>query len=315
MSIGSSWWKKPNQLLRTSERGSESVGPSDDETVGGAAVLQALSSDYDGAAAEFYQYLPEDLRGVFTNDAIYHRKRYMDMLSLRFGNSVLELGSDKPFISHFVRQVKPEATVSTVSIDMPFSPYPITRIDIEQDVFPFAGGSFSDVIFTEVLEHLFRDPAWTAYQINKVMAPGGRLFLTTPNACGYDVLVNLLSQVAPNGRNQFYECIESGHPHLWTAGECRLLLESHGFRVVELTTVDYYEVPLSDHIREFLNAASVAPEMNGQVLRIIAEKITDVESPSYPRELFPSGKPVQLNGALLEWAKKQLPQEPQSTER
>lgn len=302
MPVVPSWVKKPSLLFRAT--GSDGVGAVDPQRA--LAVLETLREAYEQAASTFYDYLPAELRPVFVNDAIYHKKRYMDLLSRSMGRRILELGSDKPFISRFLREVCPGATVETVSIDIPFSPYPITRIDIEHDEFPFEAGTFTDVIFTEVLEHLFRDPAWTAYQINKVLAPGGKLFLTTPNACGYDVLVNLLNQVAPNGRNQFYECIESGHPHLWTAVECRLLLESHGFRVLDLTTVDYYEMPLPEHVANFLKTASVAPEMNGQVLRIIAEKTREADGPAYPAEIFPSGKPVQLNGALLEWARKQV---------
>lgn len=305
MPVVTPWWKNLGRLFRSGEGQRSSKGQGNQ--VERALALQQLSNAYEKTAGDFYEYLPEHLRALFVSDAIYHRKRYMDMLALEMGNHILELGSDKPFISHFVRQVCPDAIVDTVSIDVPFSPYPITRIDIEQDEFPFEAGCFTDVIFTEVLEHLFRDPAWTAYQINKVLAPGGKLFLTTPNACGYDVLVNLLMQAPPNGRNQFYECIESGHPHLWTAAECRLLLESNGFKVLELSTVDYYEVPLANHIAQFLNAASVAPELNGQVLRIVAEKSRDAASPNYPTKLFPSGKPVQMSGALLEWADKCIP--------
>lgn len=299
MAMIRNWMKKATVVGRKSE--SEAlVRHSEDR------IIERLSSDYEGAAREFYKYLPADIIDVFLGDAIYHRMRYMDMLSQEYGDRILELGCDKPFISHFVRQSQPNAEVSTISIDVPFSPYPIVRVDIEEDEFPFADGEFSDIIFTEVLEHLFRDPAWTAYQMNRVLRMGGKLLLTTPNACGYDVLVNLLHQVPPNGRNQFYECVESGHPHLWTGGECTVLLEAHGFRITEMTTVDYYQVPVSDEIRNFLKKTSIAPDMNGQVIRIVAEKVASVKGPTYSSELFPTGKPVQLQGALLEWATKHL---------
>jgi SAM-dependent methyltransferase len=276
------------------------------DAAGPKELYDRLSTRYSESAKEFYDYLPAELRSTFVDDAIYHRQRYLDMLGLPMGERVLELGSDKPFISHFIRTLHPHAEVHTVSIDIPFSPYPITRIDIEAEVFPFEPGSMSDVLFTEVLEHLFRDPAWTFFQINRVLKKGGKLFLTTPNACGYDVLVNLLHQVAPNGRNQFYEAIESGHPHLWTAQECSDILKAHGFSVAELSTVDYYEMPLPAAVKDFLAANSVSPTMNGQCLRIVAEKQDDATGPAYIKSLFPQGKPVKLQGALLEWAKKAL---------
>ena len=265
------------------------------------ARLGPLHADYDGAVAQFYRFLPDDVRPIFVDDAKYHRARYLDMLSLPLGPDAIEVGSDKPFITHMLRTLNPASNVQTLSIDIPFSPYPIIRVDIESEPFPFTDGSISSVIFTEVLEHLFRDPAWTIFQISRVLRMDGMLFLTTPNACGYDGLVNLLNQVNPNGRGQFFEAIESGHPHLWTAEECRLLLEAHGLDVVEMTTVDYYEIPKPEAIRQFLDANSVRPDRHGQVIRIVARKARVCERVVYPKELFPSQRPVQLTGALLKW--------------
>jgi SAM-dependent methyltransferase len=260
-----------------------------------------LASAYEESATAFYEYLPADVRDIFIGDARYHKARYLDCLALSFGHDVIELGSDKPFITHYLRTLHPQSRFHTISIDIPFSPYPIIRIDIETEAFPFDDGSISDVIFTEVLEHLFRDPAATVFQINRVLEIGGKLFLTTPNACGYDVLVNLLGQANPNGRNQFYEAIESGHPHLWTASECRILLEAHGFMIDELSTVDYYHMPKPESVGAFLAANSANPELNGQVLRIVAAKQRNIAQVTYPEEIFPQRRPVQLQGALLKW--------------
>ena len=134
---------------------------------------------------------------------------------------------------------------------------------IESECFPFPDGSFSDVIFTEVLEHLFRDPSWTLWQLNRVLQHDGRLFLTTPNACGYDSLINLLNQANPNARGQFYASIESGHPHLWTLGECRELLQAHGFAIDQGDTADYVPIPLPPELEAFLNQYASQPGHTG----------------------------------------------------
>lgn len=256
---------------------------------------------YRDSVVDFYAFLPADLRQLFIDDALYHQRRYQDILSLELGREIIEVGSDKPFITHMLRVRNAGSTIHTMSIDIPHSPYPIIRIDIESEPFPFADGSIDHVVFTEVLEHLFRDPAWAVHQISRVLSAGGILFLTTPNACGYDCLVNFLSQTNPNGRAQFFEAVESGHPHLWTASEVRMLLEANGFEIVDLRTVDYYAIPCPDAIRLFLRDNSVDPTLNGQVLRLVARKIATPPSPAYPKELFPSGRPVQLTGALLRW--------------
>jgi SAM-dependent methyltransferase len=261
---------------------------------------------YEAEVRTFYAYLPEEVRELFIGDALYHRERYLEMLDRPYGARVLELGSDKPFISHFLRVLNPHAAFETVSIDIPFTRYPITRVDIESEPLPFDSESFSDVIFTEVLEHLFRDPAFAIHQINRVMQPGGTLFLTTPNACGYDSLINFVNQVNPNARSQFFASIESGHPHLWTANECREILDVHGFEVQLLDSVDYVPIPRPPELMSFLAAHSPVKGMNGQSLRVVAGKVRAVAAPVYPVSLFPEGKPVQMMGALREWATKAL---------
>lgn len=270
--------------------------------------IKRLTANYEQITAEFYAYLPADVRDIFIGDANYHKARYLELLSRTYGNRVLELGSDKPFISHFLRELHPHAAFETISIDIPFANYPIVRIDIESERFPYDDESFSDVIFTEVLEHLFRDPAWTLFQINRVLQKDGTLFLTTPNACGYDGLINFINQSNPNARCQFYASIESGHPHLWTGGECTELLTAHGFRVKSLDTADYVPIPIPRALAQFIEAHSSDKTMHGQSLRVVARKSAKVSAPVYPERLFPERKPVQLQGALLEWASRTLAQ-------
>lgn len=52
----------------------------------------------------------------------------------------------------------------------------------ERDRWPFEDGSFTCVICMELLEHLSFSPAHLLYEANRVLRPGGRLVLTTPNA-------------------------------------------------------------------------------------------------------------------------------------
>lgn len=263
-----------------------------------------LVTSYGNYLKQFYQYLPDEHRDIFINDGLYHKLRYLDMLQISFGTDVVELGSDKPFISHCLRIVNPESNFQTISIDMPNSPYPIIRLDIESEQFPFKDDSIDDVIFTEVLEHLFRDPSWTIFQISRILKVGGRLFLTTPNACSYDALQNILLQKNPNERNQFYAAIESGHPHLWNAKELVLLLKIYGLEIVELKTIDYYDIPKDPRVINFIEECSVDATLHGQALRVIAEKVTKVDKLLYPVELFPDGRPVKFTGALKEWVNK-----------
>jgi len=57
----------------------------------------------------------------------------------------------------------------------------VRECDIERAPLPFADGRFLGVLLCETFEHLRVDPAFVISEINRVLAPGGFLLLTTPN--------------------------------------------------------------------------------------------------------------------------------------
>ena len=263
--------------------------------------LQDFEARYEEYTRRFYSHFPEAIHEIFVNDAIYHRERYLDMFSFPVAGRTLELGSDKPFITHFLRHLNPGVEFHTVSMDIPHSPYPIFRTDIECEEFPFEDGFFRFAIFAEVIEHLWRDPSWALCQLNRCLAIDGCLLVTTPNACALENAVNIILQSNPNGRNQFFAAMESGHPHLWTIAELRTILEAHGFAAVDVSTPDMYPSHSLPGLKELADSCSPMPDGHGQVIRIVARKIESVYGPAYPQELFPDGKPVQVIGAMAGW--------------
>ena len=66
----------------------------------------------------------------------------------------------------------------------------ITHTNIEQDPMPFPSDSFDLVIFTEVLEHIaITDPCVVLGEIRRVLRPGGRMLLSTPNVANLSNVV------------------------------------------------------------------------------------------------------------------------------
>ena len=76
----------------------------------------------------------------------------------------------------------------------------ITHTNIEQDPMPFPSESFDLVIFTEVLEHIaITDPCVILGEIRRVLRPGGRMILSTPNVANLSNVVALIQ-----GENVFW---------------------------------------------------------------------------------------------------------------
>jgi SAM-dependent methyltransferase len=119
--------------------------------------------------------------------------------------------------------------------------WPYDSFNIELCDFPYPEGSFDVVLFCEVLEHLVLDPIPALRRIHKVLRPGGRLVLTTPNAVRLGNVAAMLAgsnffdryhpQNGPYGR----------HNREFTREELGLLAAQHGFVVETLVTRDRFD--------------------------------------------------------------------------
>jgi len=57
----------------------------------------------------------------------------------------------------------------------------IDLFDAERDTFPYPDGHFAVVLCCEMIEHLLYDPMHMLLEIRRILEPGGKLILTTPN--------------------------------------------------------------------------------------------------------------------------------------
>lgn len=91
---------------------------------------------------------------------------------------------------------------------------------------PFPDGAFEEVIFSQVIEHIPKHPAIMS-EIRRVMKPGGRLIIGTPD---YDRMFWVILE-------NFYNALKPeayAHEHIshYTLGSMRKLLADNGFRHV-----------------------------------------------------------------------------------
>jgi len=125
----------------------------------------------------------------------------------------------------------------------------VDEVDIETQPLPYEENRFDLVLFMELLEHLRINPVFTLRQLYRVLKPGGKIILSTPN-------------VPPHRRFRFFlyghsyqddlfqelEKLETvghmGHFRLYILSEVKHLLESVGFKTIKY---DYRgQVALSD---------------------------------------------------------------------
>jgi SAM-dependent methyltransferase len=267
----------------------------------------SLQERYDELAERFHALMKPGPAASNLGNARYHKQRYLHVALRDWHGRVLDVGNDKPFFTWLFLQANPDVELETISLGSPPTMHPLHHCDIEFDPLPFADASFDGAILSEVIEHLWRDPATIIWQINRVLRPGGQLLLTTPNPCERHAIVCALWQSPPNGRGQIFKALENGHLHLWTGGQLRELVEVHGMKVDLLTTRDLWGYTAADPVIDQLVASvSPAPDMMGECIELVASKASHASGVTYPKAMFPEGGPVAFVGALAAFARRSL---------
>ena len=107
------------------------------------------------------------------------------------------------------------------------------KSNVELDPLPFPG-TFDVIIMTEVLEHFNFQPGPTLSKIRKALAPGGVLYLSTPDASQWGRETKYYQQLADLPRPRPGAKVIDGHIWVYSKEELLLLLKSTGFRVLKL---------------------------------------------------------------------------------
>ncbi len=120
----------------------------------------------------------------------------------------------------------------------------VRQANLEREPVPFADQSFDWVVFSEVIEHLVYSPLPVLREFHRVLAPGGRLLITTPNELyaksRLRALLRILLWQSLATRAEFRqqmllegEARYTTHSRTYTMGELCWLIEQAGFRIVQ----------------------------------------------------------------------------------
>lgn len=174
------------------------------------------SGDKQGYAGNFRNWMHEQLQGIAGDTPI------------------LEVGCGDASFTRCLARYSSQVTaidISASQIERNAAAHP--GIDfIQHDVsqpFPFATGSFDVVWCSEVLEHLF-EPGFALCEMERVLTPGGRLFVTVPYHGRFkDVLIALF---------KWNEHFSPTNPHIrfFTRSTLTQLAASAGFTGIKTGT-------------------------------------------------------------------------------
>lgn len=136
--------------------------------------------------------------------------------------------------------------------------FPHHRFDLEER-FPLPDNAYDLVIFTEVLEHLSRDPMHTMSELNRITRPGGWLLLTTPNCISLQSVLKAVRGTHPYVWAPYSSSHDRDrHNREYTPGEVEMVLQASGFEVCALETHTVYSIPTSLPDRLFKAVAGTA---------------------------------------------------------
>ena len=116
------------------------------------------------------------------------------------------------------------------------------HFSIESEPFPFPDEAFDVVLFCEIIEHLQVDPVGALRKIKRVLKPGGRLILTTPNVSRLENVARMIAGVNIYDPYSGYGAY-GRHNREYNKHELYLMMEYCGFELENMFTADVHANP------------------------------------------------------------------------
>jgi SAM-dependent methyltransferase len=148
--------------------------------------------------------------------------------------------------------------------------------DLAREPLPFADNSFDFVTYTDVIEHHPFSPKRVLAEIHRVLVPGGRLILATPNHASLYNRIKLFFGASVNDDFDYFFNTNAdaemydGHHREFTRAEIRSALQQTDFRVLECRVIDDDLASLMNYRRRAGHAKAIS-DSRDFVMRFLGE--------------------------------------------
>jgi SAM-dependent methyltransferase len=172
----------------------------------------------------------------------------------------------------------------------------VDLFNAETDKFPYPDNYFSTVLCCELMEHLKADPMHTMSEINRVLKPGGRLLLTTPNVISYRAIAGILQGYHPGFFPAYIRPDDTGHADArhnreYAPMEVGFLLRDSGFETESITSGPFLGEPKPEFgwVKHLLERYQLFTELRGDDIYALGRKTGPVKE-RYPAWLYSGGE-------------------------